>query len=372
MIAMAILMGAMTSAILIASQAIPGKDPARAQSQAAAYALASMQRDLAWATSITALSATDVTVVIPDRGHGAAGPETVRYYWSGVAGDPLYRRYNGNTASVLVTNLASFALTWTPKIGTLAGVPKVALLASAPLLGGSTLSTDDQTKKTLLESWGMTVQVVFDNASQASLQSALASNDVLYVSEEINTLLNGSLFYNTTRGVVIEEDAALSTFGFVSSASSVSAKAFTVLDNTHPITSVFSASADVNVCASNQTLNENGNLAGGARILGAANSGGSQSHVRLAVLDYGAMRIDSQASLGRRVALPWGGTILTPFNFTGQMVTGGLIVLQRSLDWAAQPLVIPSVRVRLQTGESGAAALETAIVMPNNPRDPRP
>lgn len=63
--------------------------------------------DLKLALSLPEQSATAITMTVPDRdGDGQA--ETIRYAWSGVAGDPLTRQYNNGAAVAIASNIGSF------------------------------------------------------------------------------------------------------------------------------------------------------------------------------------------------------------------------------------------------------------------------
>jgi prepilin-type N-terminal cleavage/methylation domain-containing protein len=62
--------------------------------------------DLKLATSIPEQSASALTVTVPDRNSDST-PETIRYAWSGVAGEPLTRQYNNESAVSIATNVTS-------------------------------------------------------------------------------------------------------------------------------------------------------------------------------------------------------------------------------------------------------------------------
>ena len=65
--------------------------------------------ELAVATTVTERTANSITFTVPDR-NGDASPETIRYAWSGVAGAPLTRSYNGSTAVTVAQNVYYFNL----------------------------------------------------------------------------------------------------------------------------------------------------------------------------------------------------------------------------------------------------------------------
>ena len=74
-----------------------------AQAQAA-DAAQQVADDLNVATNFTQRTATAVAFTVPDR-LNAAGPQAVKYSWSGVAGDPLLRQFNGGVATAILPSL---------------------------------------------------------------------------------------------------------------------------------------------------------------------------------------------------------------------------------------------------------------------------
>lgn len=112
---MAILMTGMGSAIIIASTAIPdGNSPAEIATDSR-NVLDRMTEDLLFAKALTEMTSTAVTMKVANRGHGADGPETIRYAWSGTLGDPMTLEYNGAKAVILVEDVHAFALSYEVK-----------------------------------------------------------------------------------------------------------------------------------------------------------------------------------------------------------------------------------------------------------------
>ena len=81
---------------------------AEAKVDDAAAALAAEQR---FALSVTERTAKSITFTVADR-DGDGVPETIRYAWSGFAGDPLTRQLNGGTPVVLVPTVTQFNLSY--------------------------------------------------------------------------------------------------------------------------------------------------------------------------------------------------------------------------------------------------------------------
>jgi prepilin-type N-terminal cleavage/methylation domain-containing protein len=72
------------------------------------------------------LERTPTSVAFTVNRSGAAAPDTVRYAWSGVAGDPLTRQVNGGIPAVMVPDVRRFNLSYlTKSTGVAAPVPDV-------------------------------------------------------------------------------------------------------------------------------------------------------------------------------------------------------------------------------------------------------
>ncbi|MFB3892485.1 MAG: hypothetical protein ACE15C_10740 [Phycisphaerae bacterium] len=67
--------------------------------------------DAGLATAFTERTSTAVTMIVPPR-NGDTQPETIRYAWSGVPGDPLTRQYNGEPPATIASNVHQFNLTY--------------------------------------------------------------------------------------------------------------------------------------------------------------------------------------------------------------------------------------------------------------------
>ncbi|MCH7886097.1 MAG: prepilin-type N-terminal cleavage/methylation domain-containing protein, partial [Planctomycetes bacterium] len=125
MTVMTILMMGMGSAMIITSRAIPDDQSPMSIASESRNVLDRLTEDLLYATSITEKAATAITIIVADRGHGAAGPETIRYAWSGTPGDPLTLEYNGAPAVNLVDEIQDFALSYAVKADQAGEVPLV-------------------------------------------------------------------------------------------------------------------------------------------------------------------------------------------------------------------------------------------------------
>lgn len=111
LVIMVIVLGAITSAVVIASHAIPdGTGPLEAGVRGS-EAANQIARELCYAISFEERSSTAVAFTIADR-YGTKANDTVRYAWSGTAGDPLTRQYNGGKVITFLDNVSEFDLAY--------------------------------------------------------------------------------------------------------------------------------------------------------------------------------------------------------------------------------------------------------------------
>lgn len=129
-----ILLGALTSAMVIATRAVPDVDSPLTAAIDGAAAVDQMTTDLFTAHTITASSATMLEFQVADRNNDGC-PETIRYEWSGVAGEALKRKYNDATAQTAVADVYEFELMY-----------------DATTLGQSFTSAANESNETLLAS----------------------------------------------------------------------------------------------------------------------------------------------------------------------------------------------------------------------------
>jgi prepilin-type N-terminal cleavage/methylation domain-containing protein len=108
---LAILLTATQSAMMLAGKAVPNGNGVIASQIRTSRALDTIAADLQYATSITTATATDLQFVVPDR-NGDGSAETIRYTWSGTAGDPLTRTYNAGSAVTILSNVQEFQLVY--------------------------------------------------------------------------------------------------------------------------------------------------------------------------------------------------------------------------------------------------------------------
>lgn len=103
-----ILLVAIGSAMVLAGRAMPASDGPGAAVLSTAAVMDKIAAELQYAIQFCDRTNRSIEFTIPDRdGDGQA--ESIRYTWSGVAGAPLFRRYNGGTASQLLPSVQSIA-----------------------------------------------------------------------------------------------------------------------------------------------------------------------------------------------------------------------------------------------------------------------
>jgi prepilin-type N-terminal cleavage/methylation domain-containing protein len=106
---MALIAAALGSTIVLASKALDQEAGPGASTVAARRATDRMLAELAVATAFSERTANAVAFTVPDRdGDGAA--ETIRYAWSGIAGEPLTRQYNGGVPAAVAEDVRQFDL----------------------------------------------------------------------------------------------------------------------------------------------------------------------------------------------------------------------------------------------------------------------
>jgi len=125
MVVLTIVLGGVSSAMLLASRAVPDKQTALGLTLDAFHAADRLASELYAAQTITARTATSVTFTVADR-NADGNPETIRYSWSGVGGEALKRQYNGGAAVSVLDDVREFALRFNTQ--TIAGASRVTVV----------------------------------------------------------------------------------------------------------------------------------------------------------------------------------------------------------------------------------------------------
>lgn len=137
-----VLLAALGSVLSIASRAMPNEHDAVTDSAAVRRAMLNMSAEISEATKIITAKPDTIEFQVADRDADGL-PETVKYSWSGVKGEPVLRTYGGAAATV-VDGVSSLVLTYTSKAGSIVGDP-VATVSPEKLLGWYRADTDSTT-----------------------------------------------------------------------------------------------------------------------------------------------------------------------------------------------------------------------------------
>ena len=259
-------------------------------------------------------------------------------------------KYFNNNGRLLIQR----AIQWGTGIGT-TPIKNLLMVVVDPL----NLTVSEADKKTQVESWGYTVNLIDEAESQTNFDAALASNAVVYIPETINPANVGSKLTAATIGIVNEEKMLLVELGFSRDFDSNSRSEIVILDNSHSITSGL-ALGTTTILTSNQPLTfTNSGAAPGAQTLAETNQVASFFEPSLLTLETNAALWGGGFSAGRRVALPWGDT---GFNISA-LNADGLMIMQRAIEWAAGAVSVTPTKllfVVANVGGPGMSAEEIA------------
>lgn len=191
-------------------------------------------------------------------------------------------------------------------------------------------TTQEQARVTQFESWGYVVTPLHAADTQTAYDTALASADVVYVSEEIDSFQVAYKLRETTVGVLFEEYDLAEEFGLsTGSAAASNNNTLTIVDNTHEITSPFSIGALTFTNSATTVGSLSGTLAPDLQVL--ANWSSSTA---LSVIESGGTLANtyngSDVAFGRRVTLP----VAYDFDWN-DLTSDGLTIIQRALQWLA-------------------------------------
>jgi hypothetical protein len=189
----------------------------------------------------------------------------------------------------------------------------------------SSLTAQEDTKKTLIESWGYTVSLIDESDSQAGFDAELATNDVVFVTEDVTASTIGTKLVNTSIGVVTEEANLSDEFGLADGIHWGSGTDLKIT-NTHYITQPF-AEGDLTILSTAESLAD----LTGALAPDILTIGNSADGLALAAVEAGANVIAGRTAAGHRVQLPWGGN-----NFdVNRLTPDGLTIMRRAIEWGA-------------------------------------
>lgn len=111
MTVMLVLMGGVTSALVLASKAVPDRQTPLSAVGDTYQALGQFQSELATAKRMKSMSATQVSFTVADRNNDGFD-ETILYIWSGTSGTSLRRKYNNDALTDVIGDVREFQLTY--------------------------------------------------------------------------------------------------------------------------------------------------------------------------------------------------------------------------------------------------------------------
>lgn len=324
----------LTSSLYIAAQSLDVGQAEMAVRRTAQQRMAQLHRDVESARNITELTATSVTLTVPDR-NGDETPETIRYAWSGTAGDPLTQQYNGGAITNYLASIDSLTFEWESRMIEGAMQLPAVLFVSGQYAdgdGGTDAPTAaEQLRIDLMEGWGYDVTVINQSASQSEFDDAMEEANVVYVSGVVNGATVGAKLNATQLGVVTESYYHAYSLGFSGSSTGypISSAEIAIIDTEHYITSGYTAGS-LNVLTAPQMLMSTfSGLSPDATSL--ANVSTAFSFPTLITLDQGDQLARGGTAAGRRCQLPWGENGFDP----NALNAAGQSLMRRSIEWAA-------------------------------------
>ncbi len=183
--------------------------------------------------------------------------------------------------------------------------------------------------------WDYVVTLIAASASQDAIDSAVANNDVAYVTAYFNSPDLNTKLYNAPIGVVSGEGYLDSEFGLATSDGVIytGSTDINVVDQSHFITETLPIGlVQIVDSTSSELMAMSGSPAAGAALL--ATQSTSATPV-LAVIEVGGTLADTTPAAGRRVGVPWGGAYFS----SSELTSAGLTILRRSLEWASEPAI---------------------------------
>jgi hypothetical protein len=202
----------------------------------------------------------------------------------------------------------------------------------------SSLSTQENARKALMQGWGWTVSLIDDGDTQDNFDSASAANDVAYISQEAVATTLGSKLNNSLIGVVNENKDMIDDFGFATGVSMGGGMPTLNVDMSHYITSVFAANPVAPYVDNEWYQIANEPVAAGVDPVGTWVEAPWTDKPALMALSQCAQLIDGWNAAGRRVQIPWGsGQGCTPVALA-KLSDDAKTIMRRAVEWAAGAL----------------------------------
>ena len=122
-----------------------------------------------------------------------------------VAGDPVVRAEFASSEYADPALRPKLNITYSCTCGQVCLAPQGSGNLLMVVISPTVLVDEDQKAKDLFESWGFTVSVISESANQASYDTAVAANDVVFISETVNSTQVGTKLVNAPIGVVSQD-----------------------------------------------------------------------------------------------------------------------------------------------------------------------
>ena len=350
-----VLVTGMGTAVYLSGEAFVADESIPGQRAEASDAGRQVLDDLKYATGFTERTDKAVTFTVPDR-TGDGQPDTIRYAWSGTAGDPLTYSLNGATPLVAATNVHQFALTFdtetiaAPVIpdddgvagGTILFVSDgsvesvssddggfFAMMLAEPTEKYVASTTEEDVRIKLMESWGYSVKKIAATASDEEFKEAYSQADVVYIPEGINSMYIAPRVATMSLGIVNESQDLVDDLGFGMGSSTVSTDSINVVTTEHSITEHLAVGPVAVTTSSTPLVLLTDVPSPDLQSLGAL-KGPTSMGASLMALNADALDYDGRNVASRRVQLSWGYTGFDPQTLTDD----GQELMRRSIDWA--------------------------------------
>jgi hypothetical protein len=198
---------------------------------------------------------------------------------------------------------------------------KVLLVATS-----TTSPTSNEVSRRLkIQGFDMCATYIDDDDTQANYNTAIAANDVAYVTSDISAASLGNKLTSAAFGIVNENTSLAASFGFATSASNSAGSSISIVSNYHYITSSFGLGASTIFSSSQPNVVLNAPVTKDLQVLATWNDARG-----LAVLESGSRRYDSGNVAGRRVQLPWGGSTFA----VSALNSNGDTIMKGAIQWA--------------------------------------
>jgi hypothetical protein len=193
------------------------------------------------------------------------------------------------------------------------------------------LTALEQSRKTLIESWGWTVALINTASSAGEFTTAMEAAHVVYVPEDGGNASLAAKLLSTTLGIVVEDGDLYAGLGLSSGQSNSTGAVIRIVDTSHYITSPFSI-GDMTIAGTGGRVEyPTGTLPAGLRPL--AWWPGSELRV-VGALEAGKLLRDGSNAAGRRVVAPFAGIN------AADMTDDGKALLKRMLEWTGQSAMV--------------------------------